>query len=163
MKPITVSIDVDRGREDVYAFLDVLANHEAFTDHFLVDWQLEGPAAGVGAGAKMGAKMPGRTEPVEIVVVDAAAPGRIVETSTGAGGRRRTRGTYTLSELGPSRTHVEFELVVEAQPAIEKLFGPLTRPYLRKLNGRAMERLRELLESGATSSGAAPGAAPASG
>jgi hypothetical protein len=147
MKPVTVSVDVARSRDDVYAFLDVLGNHEAFTDHFLVDWQLEGPASGVGAGVKMQAKVAGRKEPVELVVKDAEAPRRIVEQTVAAGGKRRTRGTYILSELGRDRTHVEFELAIEAQPAYEKPLSPLTRAYMRKLNGRAMERLRELLES----------------
>jgi Polyketide cyclase / dehydrase and lipid transport len=148
MKPVTVSVDVARSREDVYAFLDVLGNHEAFTDHFLVDWQLEGPPSGVGAAVKMQAKVAGRTEPVELEVKDAEAPRRIVEKTVAAGGKRRTRGTYTLSELGPNRTHIEFELAMEAQPAYEKPLNPVTRAYMRKLNGRAMERLRELLEAG---------------
>jgi hypothetical protein len=30
---------VDRPREEVYDFLEDLANHEAFTDHMMVDWQ----------------------------------------------------------------------------------------------------------------------------
>jgi hypothetical protein len=163
MKPVTVSVDVARSREDVYAFLDVLGNHEAFTDHMLVDWKLDGPAAGVGAAARMGVRTPARTEPVEMVVVEAAAPHRIVETSTSAGGKRRSRGTYTLTELGPARTHVEFELAMEKQPAIERPLGPLTRSWVRKQNDRAMERLRALLESGATDAGEAPGTGSATG
>jgi hypothetical protein len=46
MKPISVSVRVDRPREDVFAFLDVLADHAQFTDHMLVDWSFDGPAAG---------------------------------------------------------------------------------------------------------------------
>ena len=38
MKPINVSARVDRPREKVFAFLDVLPNHVGFTDHMLVDW-----------------------------------------------------------------------------------------------------------------------------
>jgi hypothetical protein len=49
MKPVTVSIEVPQAREDVYDFLDVLANHESFTDHMLRDWRCAGPARGVGA------------------------------------------------------------------------------------------------------------------
>jgi hypothetical protein len=37
MKPVRVSIDVPQAREDVYDFLDVLANHELFTDHMMRD------------------------------------------------------------------------------------------------------------------------------
>jgi hypothetical protein len=46
MKPVRVSIDVPQAREDVYDFLDILANHELFTDHMLRDWRCEGPARG---------------------------------------------------------------------------------------------------------------------
>jgi len=37
VKPVTVSVAVSQPAEEVYDFLDVLANHEAFLDHFLVD------------------------------------------------------------------------------------------------------------------------------
>ncbi len=56
MKPVTVAIEVPQPREQVYDFLDVLGNHEQFTDHFLVDWQLSGPPSGVGAKARMRVK-----------------------------------------------------------------------------------------------------------
>ncbi len=38
MKPISVSTVVDRPREEVYDFLGDLRNHEAFTDHMMIDW-----------------------------------------------------------------------------------------------------------------------------
>ena len=37
MKPVSVSVRIDRPREDVFSFLDVLANHAQFTDHMLVE------------------------------------------------------------------------------------------------------------------------------
>lgn len=49
MKPVSTTVTVRRARDDVFDFLDVLGNHEPFTDHFLVDWQLSGPTAGLGA------------------------------------------------------------------------------------------------------------------
>jgi hypothetical protein len=39
MKPVTVSVTIDRPRDEIYAVLDDLMNHEAFTDHFLTDFQ----------------------------------------------------------------------------------------------------------------------------
>ena len=39
MKPVRVSVDVPNPRPEVYEFLDVLGNHEQFTDHFMVDWE----------------------------------------------------------------------------------------------------------------------------
>jgi hypothetical protein len=38
MKPVSVSLTVPNSREEVYRFLDVLANHERFTNHMLIDW-----------------------------------------------------------------------------------------------------------------------------
>jgi hypothetical protein len=37
MKSITVSVDVEQPRERVFAFPDVMRNHERFTDHILTD------------------------------------------------------------------------------------------------------------------------------
>src|SRR3954464_3094854 len=69
--PVTVFIDVPQPRRDVYAFLDVMANHEQFTDHMLVGWQVSGPAAGVGAKAAVTAKFGAMSDHAEIEVVEA--------------------------------------------------------------------------------------------
>ena len=145
MKPIKVSVTVDRPRDDVYAHLDVLANHEAFCDHFLGDWSRSGPDSGVGAKVRVKAKAPGPETWIDIEVVEAVPPARTVERATSAEGRRRTRGTYTLTELPGHRTLVEFELVYEAAPAYERPALPLLRPWLRRANQKAMERLAEQL------------------
>src|SRR5829696_7193257 len=71
MRPISVFIDVPHERERVYAFLDVMANHERFTDHMLRDWTCSGPASGVGAKARVINVLGGRSVPVDIEVVDA--------------------------------------------------------------------------------------------
>jgi hypothetical protein len=39
MRPVRVSVDIPQPREEVYDFLDVLSNHEPFTDHMLRDWR----------------------------------------------------------------------------------------------------------------------------
>ena len=145
MKPIQVSVIVDRPRDEVYAHLDVLANHEAFCDHFLSDWSAAGPPGGVGAKVHVKAKAPGPETWIDIEVIEVDAPERTVERGTSAGGRRRTRGTYTLTELPGDRTLVEFELVYEAAPAYERPALPLMRPWLKRANQRAMERLAEQL------------------
>src|SRR5690242_12852069 len=110
MKPIESSVTVNRPIEEVYAHLDVLANHEAFNDHYLVDWELSGPATGVGAKVRMRVKAPGRSDEVELTVIEAERPTRNVEESVGAGGRRRSRGAYALREVDPSTTEVRFTL-----------------------------------------------------
>src|SRR3954452_13588555 len=108
MKPIVVSTTTLRPRDEVFAFLDVMANHEPFTDHMLVDWSYSGPPRGVGSKANVHAKLGGRKEPVAIEVVDAQPPSRIVEHNVSAGGRRRASGTYELAELPDGGTRVQF-------------------------------------------------------
>jgi len=65
MRPVQVSVDVPHSREDVYDFLDVMANHVQFTDHMLRDWRFDGPPGGVGAKAHATAFMAGRMQAVE--------------------------------------------------------------------------------------------------
>jgi hypothetical protein len=148
MKPIEVSTRTDRPREEVFAFLDVLANHEPFTDHMLVDWSFDGPAAGVGARARVRANLPGPKDWVEMEVKEAEPPRRSVEESVGANGTRRTRGTYVLEEEPGGGTLISFTLEFLEIPRRERLVMPLLRAWLKRGNARAMERLREALASG---------------
>ncbi len=110
MKPVTVSVDVPQPPEAVYDFLDVLANHEAFLDHFLVDWKFSGPPRGVGAKAEARASAPMSQDWTEFEVVEAERPRRIVEQGVGLKGKRRTRGTYRLKSLPDGGTEISFEL-----------------------------------------------------
>src|SRR4051794_37274167 len=137
--PVTVSIDVPQRRADVYAFLDVMANHESFTDHMLTDWQCSGPATGVGARANVTAKAAGRSEPVEFEVIEADDGRLIRERNWAAKGKRVGTGTYVLSDLPDGGTHVEFTYAFEKVPAVERPFVPLMRRILRQGNERAME------------------------
>jgi len=145
MKPVRTTIDIGRPVEDVYDYLDVMANHEPFTNHMLRDWEYSGPPRGVGSKARVRAGAAGRSEVVEIEVIDAQAPTRIVERNVGAGGRRRATGTYMLEPLDAGRTRVTFEYAWEAAPLSERLAAPAARALLRRLNGRALERLAEQL------------------
>ena len=146
MKPIKVSVTVDRPRDEVYEYLDVLANHEPFLDHFLVDWSFQGPARGVGARARARTDAPGGQDWTEFEVLS-AEPGReIVEEGVGAGGKRRTRGTYRLGERPGGGTSIEFELEwVEASRA-ERVASPLTRAFIKRTNSKAMRRLAKILD-----------------
>lgn len=148
MKPVTVSVDVPNPRQDVYEFLDLLGNHEQFTDHFMVDWELSGPKRGVGAKANVRVKATGEKDWTEIEVVEADAGRRIVEEATGGSrGRRRTRGSYTLADLPGGGTHIDFTLEFLSLPTGERLMGPLQRAYVKRVNGKALRRLAERLSA----------------
>src|ERR671919_353848 len=86
MKPVEVSTVIRRPIAEVYAHLGVVAS------------------------VTMTVRAPGRSEEVELTVIDAEPPVRTVEETVGAGGRRRTRGTYTLEAVDADRTEVRFRI-----------------------------------------------------
>jgi hypothetical protein len=155
MRPLSVSIDVSQPRERVYDFLDVLANHELFTDHMMRDWRFEGPDRGVGSKAKLNAVMGGRSDPVSIEVIAAEPPVKNVERNVGAGGKRVATGTYTLDQLPTGGTRINFEYAWQKAPLIERLSAPIVRRLMRPALEQAMQRLaeqlseREVIRSGA--------------
>jgi uncharacterized protein YndB with AHSA1/START domain len=146
VKPVTVSVTVRKGREAVWRYLDVLANHELFTNHMLVDWTCSGPPAGVGARARMRLKKPGRPDWIDLEVIE-AEPYRSVEESVSAGGRRRTRGTYVLDEAPDGGARITFHFSWLELPLAERLASPLTRAIVRRANARSLRRLAALLDS----------------
>lgn len=148
MKPVTVSTTVAKPVAEVYEFLDVLANHEGFMDHMLVDWKFSGPARGVGARARARANTVGSQDWTDFEVVEADPPRRIVEEGVGAGGKRHTRGTYRLEELPDGGTRISFELEWLEASRAERLGPPLIRAFVRRTNGKAMRRLAQQLSSG---------------
>jgi len=147
MKPVTFSITVPVGRDEVYDFLDVLANHEPFTNHMLVDWSYSGPERGVGARARMRLKRPGRADWMDLEVIEAEPPRRTSEETVGARGRRRTRGTYILEELPTGETRISFEFAWLRIPLVERLAAPVTRFVVRRGNRRSLQRLAQQLAS----------------
>jgi hypothetical protein len=146
MKPVTVAIEVPQSPEKVYDFLDVLGNHEQFTDHFLIDWELSGPATGVGAKAKMKVKAAGRKDPLDMEVVAAERPRMTAEESVSGKGARHTRGTYRLEADAEGGTIIEFELEWLKATVLDRLTAPIARSVIRNANLRALQRLRVRLE-----------------
>jgi len=145
MKPVRVTTTVPYPREEVFDFLDVMANHEPFTNHILKDWEYSGPDRGIGSKARVHVTSAGRTDTVDIEVVSAHRPAKIVERNIGAGGKRVANGTYRLEELANGGTRIEFEYAWRQAPLIERLTSPSVRSILRKANETAMRRLREQL------------------
>ena len=163
MKSIIVGVKVPQERHEVFAFLDVLANHEPFTDHVLVDWSFDGPRAGVGAKARMRANVRGPKQWLDMEVISADAPVTSTEESIGANGRRRTRGTYTLKDLPDGGTDIQFELAYLAVPPIERMFGPFIRASMKRANAKAMRRLSQTLSELPAPASEAPQRAAANG
>ncbi len=150
MDPVTVSIVVDRPREQVFDYLQDIANHPEFTDHYLVDWHLTRiDSVGRGAGARFRVKAPGaRFAWGDVTFVEVDRPYRIVEAGrTGKGNRVRTLGVYELAPGASGTTRVQFTL--ETMPATlsdRLLEGFGAHGWIRRQNARAMRRLRTILE-----------------
>ena len=153
--PVTVSIDVPQRRADVYAFLDVMANHESFTDHMLVDWHCSGPATGVGAKASVNSVVVGgKKDHADIEVVEVDENRMIRERNHSGKGKRVATGTYLLSDLPDGGTHVEFTFAFQRLPGYERPLVPLMRAMIRRGNARAMTRLAEEVAKAAQSQAA---------
>ena len=140
-----MTTDAPFRQEDVYDFLDVMANHEPFTNHILRDWEYSGPERGIGSRARVKVTAAGRTDTVDIEVIAAERPNTIVEQNVGAGGRRIATGTYILEPLAGGRTRIAFEYAWQRAPLSERLASPAVRAMLRRANERAMQRLVEQL------------------
>jgi uncharacterized protein YndB with AHSA1/START domain len=146
MKPVSVEVVVARPPSEVFGFLDALANHERFLDHYLVDWEFSGPQRGVGAKARARVDAPGSQDHFQFEVIEAEAPQRIVERGVSSGGKRETQGTYRLEPLPGGGTRIEFELCFLQLPRSERLLPPLTRAFARRVNAKAMRRLAKQLD-----------------
>lgn len=145
MRPIRVTTVVPYPPEPVYDFLDVMSNHELFTNHMLKDWEYSGPDRGIGARAKVRATLGGRSEAVQFEVIAGERPKTIVEQNVGARGRRIATGTYTLEQLPSGETVIAFEYAWKRAPFSERIAAPLVRAILTSANKRALARLAELL------------------
>ncbi len=145
MKPVRVNIEVPYPREHVFDFLDVMSNHEPFTNHMLQDWEYSGPDRGIGSKAKVTVNAGGRSERVEIEVIAAERPSTIVEQNVSGGGKRIGTGTYMLEEIANGHTRITFEYAWRRPLRSDRVAAPLVRAILRRGNQRAMERLAEQL------------------
>jgi uncharacterized protein YndB with AHSA1/START domain len=149
--PVTVSIIVGAPREQVFDYLQDIANHPEFTDHYLVDWHLTRiDSVGLGAGARFRVKAPGnRFSWGDSTFVEVDAPHRIVEAGrTGKNNRIRTLGVYELALASAGTTRVRFTIETEPVTLSDRLLESLGgRGWCKRKNNRAMRRLRSIIES----------------
>ncbi|HEX3391557.1 MAG TPA: SRPBCC family protein [Solirubrobacteraceae bacterium] len=152
MHPVIVSTVISAPREQVFDYLQDIANHPEFSDHYLVDWHLtREDSVGLGAGARFRVKAPGnRFSWGDSTFTEVTAPRRIVERGrTGKANRIRTLGVYELSPAPGGATRVQFSLETEARVLSDRLMEALGgRSWLKRKNAKAMRRLRSIIERG---------------
>lgn len=152
MDPFTVTTTIAKPREEVYEYLADIANHPEFTDHYLVDWHLTRvDPYGPGAGARFRIKAPlNRFAWADVTIADMQPPYRIVEHGRGGKYNRiRMLGVYTLSPGAAGSTKVEYTFETEPRLLSDRLMETLGgRSWSRRQAGKAMRRLRSILEDG---------------
>jgi uncharacterized protein YndB with AHSA1/START domain len=152
MDPVAVSIVIDAPREQIFDYLQDIANHSEFTDHYLVDWHLTREnSVGAGAGARFRVKAPGnRFSWGDVTFAEVQRPHRIVEVGrTGKANRVRTLGVYELAQGSAGTTRVSFTLQTQPATLADRIMERMgARGWLRRKNARAMRRLRSIIERG---------------
>jgi uncharacterized protein YndB with AHSA1/START domain len=150
--PVSVSILVSAPREKVFDYLQDIANHSEFTDHYLVDWRLTRiDSVGRGAGARFRIKAPGnRFSWADVTFVEVDPPYRIVEVGrTGKNNRIRMLGVYELAPATAGATRVRFTLETVPATLSDRLMERLgARRWIKRKNTHALRRLRSILERG---------------
>jgi uncharacterized protein YndB with AHSA1/START domain len=148
--PVTLHVNIDRPREDVFAYLADVANYPEFTDHFLKSWRLTRESSeGRGAGARY--RQGGRFDRFgyyDLSIAEVEPPYRIV--AVGRGGKYNRIKTFHQWTLEPNAGGTRLEYVYETEPPlptdrfIEAVSG--RRGWFRRNGGKALRRLRSILE-----------------
>jgi uncharacterized protein YndB with AHSA1/START domain len=146
--PVKVSVEIARPRQQVFDYVDVLANHEAWRKNLYKDWRFEGPKRGVGAIARATPDAPTSNERIEIKVVASRAPEEIVEEIESAHGKRQTTETYRFTEVGEGRTRIELEVAWGTVPKSERIAPFVSRAFMARAQGKSLKLLAAQLEKG---------------
>jgi uncharacterized protein YndB with AHSA1/START domain len=148
MNPIRAHVIISAPREKVYELISDLSARPAWCGHYQRDYHLTRPrASGEGAGARFMVKTPFARTWVELVIVEANAPGLL-------------REQLRLSRLGRTPGYAEYELVpVGRNTRVELMLWtePATRvdAFKESIGGRrslgrqvrkSLKRLRTILE-----------------
>jgi uncharacterized membrane protein len=149
LDPVSSTVTIDRPQREVYEYLHDVANHAEFTDHYLKEFRLtREDSLGTGAGARFRVDAPlNRFSWADVTVTEDDAPRRLsMRGRTGKYNRIRMRSTYELQPHGGS-TNVK--LTTETEPPrlpSDKLMEAIARRWFKRQQGKALKRLRSILE-----------------
>ena len=149
MRPVTVSAYISAPREEVFSFVGDLANHPAFTDHYLREFRLNRTdPVGLGASARFLVDAPLNKVWTDLTIVAYEPPSRIVlEGHSGRIGRIRNSTVYEFHRESGGTTRVELTTWTEPATRFDAFKESLgARGWRRRKAKRALERLREIFE-----------------
>jgi len=152
MNPVQHETLIDRPPAEVLAYLADIANWPEFTDHFLERWHLtREDSYGNGAGARFRVhRRLDRYSWADLSFAEVQTRGRIL--ARGRSGKYNRTRWVVLFELDAEGGGTRVRLTVETEPGLptDKLMEAvtLTRGFHRRRWGKAMRRLRSILEDG---------------
>ena len=130
--PVTVSVTIDRPREEVFDYLADIANHAEFTDHYLVDWRLTREDTVRRRRRRalpgQGAAQPLPWADVTIVEVERAAADRRGRAHRQVQPHPHARRLRRSSAAAGGATRVTFTIETEPADAVRPAHGVPRRP-----------------------------------
>jgi hypothetical protein len=146
--PVTVDTVISAPREAVFDFVGDLANHVAFTDHFMSDFRLARTKSdGLGAAARFRLENPGPKQWAEVQFAVVERPRRIVEE--GHSGRFLRNTFWTVWDFSPDGKATRVTLTFWTEPAtrwdsFKEALG--ASRWVKRQNRVALARLRMVFE-----------------
>ena len=142
----------DRPVTEVYDYLEDIANHAEFTDHYLEDFRLtREDSIGVGAGARFRVDAPlNRFSWADLTIAEADRPRRIVMRGrTAKYNRIRLVSQYAFEPVAGGSTRVALTTETEPPRLIsDKIMELLAGRWFKRQQSKALKRLRSILEEG---------------
>jgi uncharacterized protein YndB with AHSA1/START domain len=148
--PISLTVSIDAPRERVFDFICDLGIRESWIDHFASEYRLQRiEAQGTGAAARFRVDAPAGVRYMETVIAEADRPYRVVEH--GRGGRLDRMPIRTVWELeeGPTTT-ITLTFWTTPPSVFDRIRETGRSRWWKRRWGRALRRMREMIESGAS-------------
>ena len=147
MPDVTVSTVISAPREAVFDLVADLSARPAFTDHYMKDFRLaRANPRGLGAAARFLLARRVFKDYAEISISECERPNRIVEEGrVGRRGRSRLSTVYEFAEE-QGGTRVEVTVSSDPKTAVDRLRQRGLPGWIKRQSGRALERLRRILE-----------------
>lgn len=150
MGPISLDIDIDAPREQVFDLICDLSRRPGWAPELAGDFRLERlDASGEGAAARFRVDAPGGLRFMETVIARTERPHTIVEHGRGGRADRvQIRTVWELSGGEDSVTRVRLSFWTKQPTFLHRLGELRAGRWWRRRWSRALRRLRDALESG---------------
>jgi hypothetical protein len=149
VRPVSVHSFISAPREDVFEFVADLANHVAFTDHYLKDFRLaRARSDGLGAAARFLIDAPLARQWGEFSIAEYERPKRLgLEGHIGRLGRTSAWVVYDFTRDAQALTRVGLTGWSDPATRLDALRESLgARRWLRRQLKISLERLRMIFE-----------------